>query len=74
MCGEAAGDLTFIPLLVGLGLQNFSMAPPLILRAREVIHSISYQQWREKSTVCCSMPTQELKQHLQAQVPQARSI
>lgn len=74
MCGEAAGDLTFIPLLVGLGLQNFSMAPPLILRAREVIHSISYQQWRKKSTVCCSMPTQELKQHLQAQVPQARSI
>ncbi len=40
MCGEAAGDPTFIPLLVGLGLDEFSMNSNSILRARKTINNL----------------------------------
>jgi phosphotransferase system enzyme I (PtsI) len=37
MCGEAAGDLRMIPLLIAMGLEEFSMAPASILKARRLI-------------------------------------
>ena len=40
MCGEAAGDPTFIPLLVGLGLDEFSMNSNNLLRARRTINNL----------------------------------
>lgn len=45
MCGEAAGDFRFIPLLLGLGLRNFSMAAVSILNARRIIGALSASQW-----------------------------
>ena len=41
MCGEAAGDSTFIPLLVGLGLDEFSMNSNNILKARRTINNLN---------------------------------
>ena len=49
MCGEAAGDPGFIPLLVGLGLDEFSMSASSILEARKLIGETSYTQWRKYS-------------------------
>lgn len=40
MCGEMAGDMTAIPLLVGMGLDEFSMSASSILQAREFISRI----------------------------------
>ncbi len=40
MCGEAAGDLRMIPLLIAMGLEEFSMAPASILKARRLIRSL----------------------------------
>ncbi len=37
MCGEMAGDINVIPLLVGMGLDEFSMSASSVLRARELI-------------------------------------
>src|SRR5699024_10617458 len=37
MCGEMAGDKTAIPLLVGLGLDEFSMSAGSVLKARQQI-------------------------------------
>ena len=37
MCGEAAGDELLIPLLIGLGLDEFSMNSNKILKARKII-------------------------------------
>ena len=44
MCGEAAGDVKFIPLLVGLGLDEFSMNANKILKARKLIKDLSFEE------------------------------
>ncbi|WQC57839.1 phosphoenolpyruvate--protein phosphotransferase [Staphylococcus pseudintermedius] len=41
MCGEMAGDETAIPLLIGLGLDEFSMSANSILKARRQIKDLS---------------------------------
>ncbi|CAH0345887.1 phosphoenolpyruvate--protein phosphotransferase [Bacillus sp. CECT 9360] len=41
MCGEMAGDETAIPLLLGLGLDEFSMSATSILKARSLISKLS---------------------------------
>lgn len=43
MCGEAAGDPLFIPLLVGLGLDEFSMNANKILQTRKLIRELDFQ-------------------------------
>jgi phosphotransferase system enzyme I (PtsI) len=42
MCGEMAGDVRYTPLLLGLGLREFSMPPAFILEVKESIlnHSV----------------------------------
>ncbi|MBF0208545.1 MAG: phosphoenolpyruvate--protein phosphotransferase [Oligoflexia bacterium] len=42
MCGSLAGKPELIPLLLGLGLDEFSMSPSQMLRARQIIRSINY--------------------------------
>lgn len=45
MCGEMAGDQTAVPLLLGLGLHEFSMSASSILSTRELIHALDYTKW-----------------------------
>ncbi|OQX31413.1 MAG: phosphoenolpyruvate--protein phosphotransferase [Candidatus Sedimenticola endophacoides] len=37
MCGEMAGDPRYIPLLLGMGLREFSMQPNSLLEAKEIL-------------------------------------
>lgn len=46
MCGEMAGDETAIPLLIGLGLDEFSMSASSILAARSQISKLSAEEMR----------------------------
>lgn len=47
MCGEAAGDPMFIPLLIGLGLDEFSMNANKILQARKLIRELNFQDCKQ---------------------------
>lgn len=47
MCGEMAGDMNAIPLLVGMGLDEFSMSASSILSARELISRIDSHKAKE---------------------------
>ncbi|GAA3322559.1 hypothetical protein GCM10020331_042900 [Ectobacillus funiculus] len=47
MCGEMAGDSLAIPLLIGLGLDEFSMSATSILAARTQIRKLSKPQMEE---------------------------
>lgn len=42
MCGEVAGNEKLMPLLLAMGLDEFSMSPAMILKARKLIHGLSY--------------------------------
>ena len=55
MCGEAAGDPTFIPLLVGLGLDEFSMNSNSILRARKTINNLNAKECTKLSEEIINM-------------------
>ena len=44
MCGEAAGDSLYIPLLVGMGLDDFSMNANKILESRKLIIGLNYEE------------------------------
>lgn len=47
MCGEMAGDKRALPILVGLGLDEFSMSASNILNTREMLSNLSYQKCKE---------------------------
>lgn len=52
MCGEMAGDERAIPLLLGLGLHEFSMSAAAILPARGQLAQLSYascQEWAQEA-------------------------
>ena len=44
MCGEVAGDSKFISILIGMGLDEFSMNSNKILQARKVITNLEKKQ------------------------------
>lgn len=44
MCGEMAGDMTAIPILLGMGLDEFSMSSSSILQAKRQIAHLSKEQ------------------------------
>lgn len=47
MCGEMAGDETAIPILLGLGLDEFSMSASSVLKARRQIKGLSKNEMNE---------------------------
>ncbi|MEW9093478.1 MAG: phosphoenolpyruvate--protein phosphotransferase [Clostridiaceae bacterium] len=44
MCGEMAGREDLIPLLLGIGLDEFSMSPSSILKVRKIIRNLSFKE------------------------------
>jgi phosphotransferase system enzyme I (PtsI) len=44
MCGEMAGDYSSIPLLLGLGLDAFSMSATSMTKARMLINNVSFKE------------------------------
>lgn len=44
MCGEMAGDINVIPILIGMGLDEFSMSASSVLRARELISRLDSKE------------------------------
>lgn len=59
MCGEAAGDETAALVLLGLGLDEFSMNPLSIPRIKKLIRSITMENAREIANRALEMTTAE---------------
>ncbi|MGW9127231.1 phosphoenolpyruvate--protein phosphotransferase [Paenibacillus chitinolyticus] len=59
MCGEMAGDTTAIPLLLGLGLDEFSMSATSILPARSQIVKLSLSEMRQLAARAIELSTAE---------------
>lgn len=59
MCGEMAGDQTAIPLLLGLGLDEFSMSATSILPARSLISKLSKAEMADLAAEALNKSTVE---------------
>lgn len=59
MCGEMAGDATAIPLLLGLGLDEFSMSATSILPARSQISKLSKAEMKALAEQALEQQTAE---------------
>ncbi len=57
MCGEMAGDETAIPLLLGLGLDEFSMSATSILKARSLIKKLNKSDMEQLAREVINMQT-----------------
>ena len=47
VCGEMAGDPIYVPVLLGLGVQVFSVSPATLLEIKKMIRSVTMDQARE---------------------------
>jgi phosphotransferase system enzyme I (PtsI) len=50
VCGEMAGDPTLAPLLLGLGVDELSVAPPLVPPVKYLIRALKLSQAKELAT------------------------
>ncbi|MDQ0298639.1 phosphotransferase system enzyme I (PtsI) [Salibacterium salarium] len=57
MCGEMAGEETAVPLLLGLGLDEFSMSATSVLPARSQVRSLSKQDTELLAEEAIQLPT-----------------
>ena len=59
MCGEAAGDATFIPLLIGLGLDEFSMNANKVLNVRKLIRKLDFKECQKLADEVLKLATSD---------------
>ncbi|HZS89576.1 MAG TPA: phosphoenolpyruvate--protein phosphotransferase [Chloroflexota bacterium] len=59
VCGEAAGEVTAIPLLVGLGVDELSVAPNRLPEVRRCIRQLSYRQAQQLAAEALTRATAE---------------
>jgi phosphotransferase system enzyme I (PtsI) len=66
MCGEMAGDVLAIPLLVGMGLDSISVASSSIPYIKRIIRNLSYENARQLADDCLSYSTlKEITQRIE---------
>jgi phosphotransferase system enzyme I (PtsI) len=61
ICGEMAGDLTLIPLLIGLGVDELSVGTHLVAPVRHAIRSLNHAE-------CAAMAAAALERPLSAEI------
>ena len=72
LCGEMAGEPLAIPILLGLGLDEFSMNPPAIPLAKQIIRAATLQEAQAVAQAALKMDSPEAVQALvQERVPAA---
>jgi phosphoenolpyruvate-protein phosphotransferase (PTS system enzyme I) len=59
MCGEMAGDEIAVPILLGLGLDEFSMSASSILRARSQIHDLNQSDMKKLAVEVLQLDTND---------------
>ncbi|GBF12518.1 MULTISPECIES: phosphoenolpyruvate--protein phosphotransferase [Tepidibacillus] len=69
MCGEMAGHLTAIPILLGMGLDEFSMSASSVLPARSLIRKLNVSEMKNVAQKVLQMETaEEIKEYVEQEV------
>ncbi len=70
LCGEMAGDPLATPLLIGLGLDEFSMAATAIPLIKRIIRACSFQECKAIASHVLELTTREaVENYLREQAP-----
>jgi phosphotransferase system enzyme I (PtsI) len=59
MCGEMAGNIYSLPILLGLGLDEFSMSATSIPKARKIINNLSFNECQKLAQKTLELETVE---------------
>jgi phosphotransferase system enzyme I (PtsI) len=57
VCGEMAGDIALVPLLLGLGMDELSASAPLVPRVKRAVQSLALPECRELVEEALSLQT-----------------
>jgi len=70
MCGEMAGNLTALPILLGMGLDEFSMSGGSVLAARALLHKLDRHEMIQLVEDVLQMSSAEqIKCYVEGKVP-----
>ncbi len=70
MCGELAGEPLAAPILLGLGLDEFSMSPPMVPVVKQILRSLNAQEMQALAEQALQLETpQEIQQLVKEKVP-----
>ncbi|WP_025755105.1 phosphoenolpyruvate--protein phosphotransferase [Mycoplasmopsis cricetuli] len=59
MCGEMAGDPQALPILLGLGLDEFSMSASSVLVSRELVRSLNFKKAQKLAQQALELDTEQ---------------
>lgn len=75
MCGELAGEPLAAPLLVGLGLDEFSMSPPMVPVIKALIRTLNAKEMKALATEALEKETvEEVRGLVRNRVPAAAAV
>ena len=79
MCGEAASDKLLIPLLIGLGLDEFSMNSNKILQSRKTISKLNKKECEELASQILEMESateveEKLKEFIEKMFKNSKNV
>jgi phosphotransferase system enzyme I (PtsI) len=57
VCGEMAGDLAMVPLLLGLGMDELSVSASLVPRVKRAVQSLSLPECQQLVTEALALET-----------------
>lgn len=73
LCGELAGEPLAIPILLGLGLDEFSMNPPQIPIAKQLIRTLSVKEAKKAAEEALQLRNaEEVQAFVSERFPQAK--
>jgi phosphotransferase system enzyme I (PtsI) len=75
MCGEMAGDAAATPILLGMGLDEFSMSASSIPQVKKIIRSLTYDEAKQIARKALSMEDPaEIRQMVEGVIKQIQII
>ena len=70
MCGELAGEPLAAPILLGLGLDEFSMGPPMIPIIKQILRELNAEEMKTLAEEALKLETPEdIKEYVKQKIP-----
>ena len=70
MCGELAGEPLAVPILIGLGLDEFSMSPPMVPLIKQIIRTLNAGEMKTLAEHALELDSPEaIQEYVKKRVP-----